>query len=109
MRRRYLLVLTLIVLIAVLSVIYYLTLSTPLSNYIEPQNQENGTSTPYKLPFKLPWETAQTTTNKTSGGGAGGSGSGGSGSGGSGSGGEGTEETYYIPKTPLSADSVPGG
>lgn len=119
MRRRYLLVLILIVLIAVLSVIYYLTLSTPLSSYNEPQNQENGTSTPYKLPFKLPWEAAQTTTNKSSGGGAGGAG-GGSGSGGSGSGGSGSgsesggsissqrtiiTKTYYS----LSADSVPEG
>jgi len=109
MRRRYLPVLMAIALIAVFSVICYLTLLTPLSSYIEPQNQENGTSTPSILPFKLPWEAAQTTTNKSSGGGAGGSG-GGSGSGGSGSGGSGGgEEPYYIPKTPLSADSVPGG
>jgi len=109
MRKRYLLVLMTIALIAVFSVIYYLTLLTPLSSYNEPQNQENGTSTPYKLPFKFPWEAAQTTANKSSGGGSGGSGSGGSGSGGSGSGGEGTEETYYAPKASLSADSVPGG
>ncbi len=115
MRRRYLLVLTLIVLIAVISVIY-LAPSTPLSSYNEPQNQENGTATPSILPFKLPWERTQTTTNKSSGGGAGGGGSGGSGSGGSGSGGSGAGgsissertiiiKTYYL----LSADSVPEG
>jgi hypothetical protein len=104
MRSRYLLVLTLVVLVAVLSVIYYLTLSTPLSNYIEPQNQENGTSSPSILPFKLPWETTQATTNKSSGGGAAGT-AGTAGAGGSGGG----EEPYYTPKTPLSADSVPGG
>lgn len=126
MRRRYLLVLTLIVLIAVLSLIYYLAPSTPLSKYIEPQNQENGTSTPSILPFKLPWETTQTTTNKSSGGGAGGDGSGGSGSGGSGSGGSesggsgsgsgGTEnnegsEIINAPRVynQISADSVPEG
>jgi hypothetical protein len=115
MRRRYLLVLTLIVLIAVLSVIYYLAPSTPLSKYIEPQNQENGTSTPSILPFKFPWETTQTTTNKSSGGGAGGdgggSGSGGSGSGGSESGGSISSERTIITKTyySLNADSVPEG
>jgi hypothetical protein len=116
MRRRYLLVLASIVLITVFSIICYLTLLTPLSGYNEPQNQENGTATPSILPFKLPWERTQTTTNKSSGGGAGGGGSGGSGSGGSGSGGSGAGgsissertiiiKTYYL----LSADSVPEG
>jgi hypothetical protein len=114
MRRRYLPVLTLIVLITVISVIY-LTLSTPLSGYNEPQNQENGTSIPSILPFKLPWERTQTTTNKSSGGGAvgagGGSGSGGSGSGGSGAGGSISSERTIITKTyySLNADSVPEG
>ena len=115
MRKRYLPVLMVIALIAVFSVIYYLTLLTPLSSYNEPQNQENGTSTPSILPFKLPWETTKTTTNKSSGDGAGGSGggsgSGGSGSGGGESGGSVSSQRTIITRTyySLSADSVPEG
>ena len=110
MRKRYLLVLIATAFIAVFSLIYFLTLSTPFSNYNEPQNQGNETPTPYRLPFRLPWEAPPATTNKSSGAGAGGSGSGGSGgsgSGGSGSGGgeETDTKTYYV----LSANSSPEG
>ncbi len=85
MRKRYFLIIALIVVIAIVG--YFLltsTTSTPFSNPNEPENQENGTSG-FKLPFRLPWETTtqtnQTPKNKSSGGGGGGGDAGGGGGG----------------------------
>jgi hypothetical protein len=82
MRKRYLLVIiVLILIVSIFSITYYLSLPTTFPNaFNEPQNQGNETSTSI-LPFRFPWEAVQTTTNKSSGGGGGGGGQQGGGGG----------------------------
>jgi hypothetical protein len=116
MRKRYLLVIiVLILIVSIFSIIYYLSLPTTFPNvFNEPQNQGNdsqGDKGFLGLPFRFPWQTTQTTPNQSSGGGSeggGGAGAGGTG-GGAGTGGTGEETSTYIqnPYYKLSVDSVP--
>jgi len=113
MRKRYLLVIiVLILIVSIFSIMYYLSLPTTFPNaFNEPQNQGNETPAPFKFsfrfPFIFPWQTSKGTTEGGGEGGESGS-SGGSGSGGSANQ---TAQTNYTQKInyTLSLNSVPDG
>ena len=85
MRKRYLLVIIVLVIIAsIFFITYYLSLPTTFPNaFNEPQNQGNETPAPFGFHIRFPWQATQTTTNESSGGGGGGQQGGGGGTGGS--------------------------
>jgi hypothetical protein len=111
MRKRYLIIIAVLV-VSIFSIIYYLSLPTTFPNvFNEPQNQGNETPAPFGFHIRFPWQATQTTPNQSSGGGSeggGGAGAGGTG-GGAGTGGTGEETSTYIQKNHASIDSIPEG
>ena len=108
MRKRYLTLI--IVAILIVSTLYYFSLPISPPNILNELSQGNETQGNGN-PFRFPWQITQTTPNQSSGGGSegsGGAGAGGTG-GGAGTGGGGEETSTYIQKNHASIESIPGG